>query len=464
MGESNEFQIALNEVITARREWLDKSELPKLKEQLRIFQMAYGSLYKMFLKRGLINEDPYKAEAKIGEIETPETDAFPENERMEKLGIRLADYDNQLDFLVNFYQFSAEFLTLERIKKILSLIKYIDWQHLIPDASQPNTRAVAEITNQLKIGCDTMSLSVINESLSNLIKSTEVIRSYLKTLTEFNREAYKLALRNEVFAGLSPADAAQMSQVKRKFAAVNKGKAFYPDLAEEIIRENNPKSGAALREKLLNTLKIEENKPRVAKAQVSFKVFLIEGIQVIGSIGATLGEIGPKLDENEMLLENRKKGFWDKVRRIVQQMMNREPDPVIYQVEYMDPIKAVPVREKVNFSSFRMEMDRKIRILSNMNSRGNMLAKLDAMPEEQLISILERTIRDMQNLHKILSALDEFFKTSVDKGDREKVKGIKPELASMKNAIVRANQKRHDYSAQKEEEEQLRRLGVNTIS
>jgi hypothetical protein len=424
MGESNEFQIALNQVIAARREWLDKSELPKLKEELRIFQMAYASLYNMYLKRGLINEDPYKAEAKIGEIVTPETHAFPETERMEKLGIRLADYDNQLDFLVNFYQFSAEFLTLERIKKILNLIKYIDWQHLIVDAPQPNTRAVAEITNQLKIGCDNMSLSLINESLSKLTKSTEVILSYLKTLTEFNREAYKLALRNEVLAGMPPADAAQIPSIKKKFAAVNQGKAFYPDLAEEIIREDNPKTGAALREKLLNTLKIEENKPRTAKKEVSFKVYLIEGIQAVGSIGITLAEIGPKLDENEMLLESRKNGFWDKVKQVFQRMMNKEPDPVIYQVEYMDPVKAVPVREKVNFKSFRMEMDRKIKILSNMNSRGNALAKLESMQEEQLISILERTLRDMQNLHKTLSALDEFFKTSVDKADREKVKGI----------------------------------------
>jgi len=63
-------------------------------------------------------------------------------------------------------------------------------------------------------------------------------------------------------------------------------------------------------------------------------------------------------------------------------------------------------------------------------------------------------------MHKTLSALDEFFKAEVNKEDRDKVRGIKPELATIKNAIVRANSKRHDYSAQKEEEEQLRRLGV----
>jgi hypothetical protein len=49
----------------------------------------------------------------------------------------------------------------------------------------------------------------------------------------------------------------------------------------------------------------------------------------------------------------------------------------------------------------------------------------------------------------------------VDKEDRDKIRGIKPELGTIKNAILRANSKRHEYSAQKEEEEQLKRLGVS---
>ena len=86
--------------------------------------------------------------------------------------------------------------------------------------------------------------------------------------------------------------------------------------------------------------------------------------------------------------------------------------------------------------------------------------KLEAMQEEQLVGFLERNIKELQTLHKVLSALDEFFKAEVDKDDRDKVKGIKPELSTVKNALVKANAKRHEYNAQKEEEEQLRRLGV----
>jgi hypothetical protein len=110
-------------------------------------------------------------------------------------------------------------------------------------------------------------------------------------------------------------------------------------------------------------------------------------------------------------------------------------------------------------------MDRKSRVLTALASRGGAAqSKMEAMEEEQLIGMLERNIREVQVIHKTLSALDEFFKLEADKEDRDKVKGIKPELATIKNAIVRANQKRHEYSAFKEEEEQLKRLGITSES
>jgi hypothetical protein len=166
--------------------------------------------------------------------------------------------------------------------------------------------------------------------------------------------------------------------------------------------------------------------------------------------------------ENAEVLENRRKRFWEKVKKLIQQMVNKEPEPTIYEVEYVDSARGVKVKEKVNLSTLKNSMDQKIRTLQNISSRGVSLAKLEGMEEAQLLGILERNIRDVQSLHKILSALDDFFKAAVDKEDRDKVKGIKPELGSMKNAIINANHKRYDYSAQKEEEEQFKRLGIGS--
>ena len=460
MAENNEFQKTLGEALKLRAEWLEKSELPKLKEELRLYQTGFTSLYNIYLKKGLIHEDPYKQEAKIGELEVPSAAAFSDAERLEQLTQRLANYDNQLDFLVNFYQFGAEFLNLDRIKRILGLVKYIDWVHLTPDSQSPITKAVAEMTNQVKLGSDSLTMSVISESLANLNKSYNPIMGHLKLLTEYQREIYKLDLR-DITTGLSQAEAANLPQIKRKFVQARPGVPFFPDLAEEVLKEDFSKEGPALREAVLKKLHVAQEKPKPVKIQVSFKDTLIEGILVLGGTAVTFTDVAGKMDDNQSVLENRKKSFMQKFKKIMQQVFNQEPDPVIYDVEYIDPVKGIPVREKVNFASFRSDLERKIRTLSPLASRAAAAGKLESMSEEQLVGILERNVRELQSLHKILGALDDFFKASVDRADRDRIKGIKPELGAIKNAILRANSKRHEYSGQKEEEEQLRRLGVS---
>jgi hypothetical protein len=283
---------------------------------------------------------------------------------------------------------------------------------------------------------------------------------YLKILTDFQRELYKLELR-EVTGPMPQNEASNLSQVRKKYSQVKSGAPFYPDLAEEVIKEDYSKEGEELRNIVLKKLQVEDNKPKTAKVQISFKSILIEGIQGLGGTAQTFVDVSLKMDENKIVLENKKQNFLQKVKKLMAQVFNKEPEPAIYDVEYMDPIKAISVRERINYNVFRSDLERRIRTLAPIASRGVAGTKLDSMQEEQLVGFLERNIRDIQSLHKTLTALDEYFKAEVDKADRNKIKGIKPELGTIKNAILRANSKRHEYSAQKEEEEQLKRLGVN---
>jgi hypothetical protein len=464
MAENTDYRQALHEALAVRADWLEKSELPKLKEALRNYHIGFASLYNIYLKKGLIHEDPYKQEAKIGELEVPPSTPFTDAEKVDQLTLRLSAYDNQLDFLVNFYQFSAEFLNLDRIKRIVGLVKYIDWIHLTPDSQSPVTRAVAEMTAQIKSRSDPLTMSVVTEALNRLTKAYASIMGYLKTFTDYQREVYKQELRDRVTSTMTPAEAAQFPRVKKKFAQVNQGKPFYSELAEEVIKEDYSKEGPALRENILMSLRVTEAKPKAVKAPVSFKSILLEGVQSLGSSAAAFNEIAIKIDQNQMLLDNKKKSLGEKIRKLIRQMLNEEPDPVVYEVEYIDQTKEIPVREKVNFFNFRGDLERKIKTLGSVSLYGGGTTKLEAMQEEQLMGFLDKNIREVQSFHKTLSALDEFFKKEVDRADREKVKGIKPELAAIKNAIIRANSRRNDYNAQKEEEEQLRRLGVSSGS
>jgi hypothetical protein len=460
MADNDDYLNKLTGVLAERARWLEKSELVKLKEEFRAFHTAFVALYKLCLKKGLVNEDPYKNEVKIGELQVPDTGPFTEADYRDQFNLRLSNYDSQLDFLVNFYQFSLESLTLDSIKRIVGLVKFIDWLRLANNSDVPNNKAMNEIILQAKTGADAISASIINESLSKLGKTTGSILSCLKLVSDYNREAYKLALRLDVFSGLPEAEASAMASIRKRFAGAMKGQPFYPELAEEVIRENS-EAGKPLREDVLRRMAAPDARPKTVAPQVDFKGILIEGLNALGSMHATVTEIGAKLDENAVLLEQGKAGFWEKIRQLLRQVLNREPEPVIFTVEYLDPAKGGMVKEKVDFALFRGEMERKTRTLAALASRsGAAFNKMQSMQEEQLLGLLDRGVRDAQNMHKLLGALDDFFKLMVDKEDRDKVKGVKPELGIMKNAILKANQRRHEFSAQKEEEEQMKKLGI----
>jgi len=456
------YNTVLAQALEARKDWLEKSEVVKLKDELRIFQISYSVLYNMFLKKKLINEDPYKQETKISELEVPESGALNEAKRLEQISLRLASYDSQLDFLVNFYQFGIDFLNLERIRKIVGLVRFIDWVNFSPDSKSPNTKVVAELTNNAKTGGDSLTLSIIGESLSKLPKCTASTMGILRNLISYYKEVYKLNVRNAI-AGMQAAEATPVN-IKRKIGSAMPGTPFYQEFIEELIKEDYSKDGPAMKEAILASLKVAEDKPKAAKQKASYKDVLLSGIQAIGAAAAVMTEIVQKLDANQTVLENRKKGFWEKVRLLLKSMTNADPDEVIYELQYFDQTKGTETWEHLNFGQFRVELDRKIKIYTGMSGQGPFMTKLKNMAEEQVLEYLERAIKDLQAIHRTLTALDEYFKSSVVREERDQIKGIKPELASIKNCFVKANQIRHEYSARKEEEEQMKKLGIDPDS
>jgi len=216
-----------------------------------------------------------------------------------------------------------------------------------------------------------------------------------------------------------------------------------------------------LKEAVLRSLRVAAESSKTTKPKVDYKAILLDGIRAIGLTSTVLTEVAQKIDENEMTLANEKKSIWTKIKQLLRSMMNSEPEAVIYELTFVDPIKATHTKEYLNLGQFRTDLDRKIKIFSGIGGQGQLLPKLRAMPEDQILGYLERAIRDVQNFYRILTALDDYFKSAA-KESRDRIKGIKPELSSVKNCLVKASQIQHEYSAAKEEAEQLKRLGANT--
>ena len=450
----------LSQTLLAKKDWLEKTEIPKLKEELRLFQVSFAALYGIYLKKKLINEDPYKQESKITELEIPDATPFNEARRRDQISVRLAAFDSQLDFLVNFYQFSVEYLNLGRVRKIAGLIRYIDWINLTPDSKAANTKAVAEITLNSKSG-DQITLSIIGESLTRLSKCTASIMGILRGLTIYHKENYKLAVRGAI-RGISPSEA-NVASIKKKIAAAAPGVPIYQDFLEDVVNEDYSDQGQALKEAVLKSLQVSSASAKAAKPKVDYKGILLEGVRALGLSSSVMTEIAGKIDENEMTLANEKKGFWKKLKQIIRAMLNSEPEAVVYELIFTDPAKGTQSREYLNLSQFRADIDKRIKILAGMNGQGPVYTKLKAMTEEQVLGYLERAIRDMQNYYRTMVALDEYFKTSANES-RDKIKGIKPELSTIKNCMIKANQVVHEYGAAKEEAEQLKRLGASAPS
>ncbi|MEW5815266.1 MAG: hypothetical protein AB1798_07735, partial [Spirochaetota bacterium] len=198
-----DFNVALADVLMQRKEYLEKHELPVLKEQFKVYQTAFQSIYNILLRKGLIQEDQYKHDQKISEISIPAENPFTESERTNQMSIRLSSFDNQLDFLNTYYNFSIEFLSLQRVKLLISLTNYIKWEQLTENSTNINTRVLAELLGKIRQGTDNMSTGLITDALNQISKSSKLIMGGLKDLTSFHREEYKLTFRLEILAKLN---------------------------------------------------------------------------------------------------------------------------------------------------------------------------------------------------------------------------------------------------------------------
>ncbi|MDR0636944.1 MAG: hypothetical protein LBF87_07685 [Treponema sp.] len=440
---ADDYQQKLAEALDAQLLWLKTSELPKLKEEVHSFQTAFSTLYAYFLRKGTVTEDPYKLEDKAGEIQIPETGAFSESEKQEQLSIRLASYDRQLERLVNSYQFNIELFTLERVRRIRNLISYINWAHLSIDAEDINTRTVAGLVFTARLTGDHTTQSVINGTLSSLMEMTISINKYLNIIQKYNREVYKLELRRSILAGMK--ETPTLNLIKQKAEKAMPKSLFYPELVEEVLKEDYSLGGSAARAAVLEKLKIiPEEKPKPPK-EIVVKTFLLDGVQAIGSIAMTLSEIWLKFEENQKVLENQKSSVKEKLVRFFARIFNlkRGNDQNIYEIKYLDSDSGLLVHEQVNFHDFMLDLEASAKNCSSIvRSAGTQI-------EPDLLETLDRHIRDLQKRYKTLAGLDEYFKSQIKVDAHNRVKGIKPELSTIKNALIKADEQRSEYLSNK---------------
>lgn len=472
MEEKLGFQGTAAQSLRKKGEYLESVSLPKLKELLRMFHSSYVGIYNVLLKKGLIHEDPYKYDQKISEVTTPPDEPFHESEKTDQLSLRLSAYESQLDFLTQYYQFGLDFLTLKRIRELVAFVRYIRWDSLSASSPFPVTRAFAECLDKVRMGTDTLSSGIVTDAQSQNEKSSTQILGILKELALYQRERYKQELREKIFPmiQIDPASAFSQKQeilkaVKRRFTMELGDRPFYSELSEEVFDEEYSPDAEEIKAEVLKKLEVKDSLPTGSQEDTSFRQMLLEAVRALSASGIQLDTIIRKISDNNTLLKAQKMSFMDRLRAWLLKALQGEDQSQLYELEYFDAATSTTKTEKLDFVKFLAEVTQKARLLAALGTRGGTVyRKLEAADEEQVYRFLTRNYEEMQLIFRRLTSLDTFFKSEATRIDKQHLHGIKLELNSVKNGLMKANQKRHEYIARREEAEQMKKLGIMPMS
>lgn len=469
MSESEGFQARLEAALEAKRRFLDENTLPRLKESLRVFQSLFENLYNILLRKALIQEDPYKYEQKISEIEVPPTGDILELEKGEKLSQRLSAFHVQLEFLNTYYQFSVDFIDLQRIRRIIGLVRYINWAHVSETSPDATTAVFAEALGKIRPGSDNISTGIVSSSLAQMQSVSRTILARLKEILGFQRQSYKLTLRRRLFPSLRQtlaklyavsADKAY-ERLKIVFSATMKGQPFYRDLVTELLEEEFSEDAPKLRQQCLTGLKIIEEKSAEVRKKPDYRVILMEAIRMILPAGGHLRYALRKVVTNQEMLEKSRRGLGGKFRSWLQKTLRNREQSRTVEIRYFDSRTSTTQTESIDFQKFVEGVRRKSSLFDGLNQPDSAsFARLSEASEQQIDTFLKKNIGELQLLHRRLQGLNDLFRQEASTEQKEQLKGIKIELSGLKNCFVRANRRRYEYVALKEQEVRLQQLGV----
>ncbi len=467
MAEEFSFEKALQEALEEKVAWFDSNVMVEMLDNYRVLYSASNNVMGILLQKGLITPDPYKLDKKISDVMVPEDGEFPESSRSQVMGVRLSDYERVLDFLCNYFKFSVTNLTLPRIKKLIGLNNCFQWGSLAVTSRHPNTKALADLLTNIRQGTDTMATGSINGAVSAASKAIVGINTALKESSDLQRELYKMEVRKNVIAhssfvwekGESISEVVQ--RIKKLFPSVMGRQPFYPELVEEIAQESIGSASVQKQQDLLARLKVVHQTKTRKKVQVNTKTLIMDAVRNLAGMAPQLEAVSLKLRDNSALLQTQYDSPWEKFKRAFRKAFGLKPPVIEYPIPLTDAMTKTSVTEKVNFNKSLGEIAKRMNFYSALASRESpTYQKMEAQSEAEIYSFLTKQLTECQQMLSLLLGYDKFFKNEVQSPNKSKIKGLTMETTSIKNTMVKTNQRKAEYAAYVEEQVQMKKLGI----
>lgn len=467
--EEYNFDVELQQALSKKQEWYNSECLQQLLDQYRLMHTCVRNLYESFVKKSLIQPDPYRLDKKISDIVVPESSPFAESEISKVFGARFSDYETMLDFICTYFRFSTENFTIQKVKQLLDLNKVFDWEDLSMNNPKMNTRALAMTINGAKSNAPNVVQSMINDSVAKCSQASAVISKMLNELGVFLRELFKGELRKDLFehpdfdkAKAAESSEAELAEIKRLYTKVTGKKTMYTDLIAEIVEEDHGPDKERKQQAVLDRLAIKGNTKVEAKksAGPDTKEMLMQTIVALGAMAPTLTQLHAKLVENFTLLYQKKATFFNKLIAALKKAFHIAEKERVCNLPIKDAKTGAERIQKINVNEFLTDLSRKERVYSGIGMKGIEYQKINASNEDAILSFANKQISEIQSVFVIINALDAYFKNEVDTEFKVKVKGMQIELSALRNSIINANKKRGEYASFKEEHAQMQKLGL----
>jgi hypothetical protein len=469
MGDIVSYCEQVAQLLEKKRAHIEQQGIKKLGDSFHTLQTYYENIFNIFINKAFIKEDPYKYDEKLSEVETPSDDVFTDSDEQEKLNQRMSQYHTRLEFLNNYYEYSIEFLDLSRIKRIVRFLKYFNWSLITETSTSPTTRAMAKYLLKIRHGSDALSTNIINDSIGQLEKTVKTAFIALSDLIAFQKERYKLDLRRRLIPRLALTGIIDeskieplISRVKQLFSSsVGPNVPFFPDLVKETLSEDYTDAGEELKKQILESLHVEEEKKKEKKKEDIYRAALTLAIRYLSTCNLQLEDALKKTVESQEIIENQEISIGRRFNRWLRKVLGKGEVNRVYEIEYFNVATSSNKTEKVVFQELMETTKKMIQLFAGVsNKMSPIYHKVENSPEDRLFNLLNQNLINLQLVYRRLNGLINVFKAEIPSDKKARIKGISLELNAIKSSLVKANQKKHEYVALKEEEEQMKRLGL----
>ena len=307
---------------------------------------------------------------------------------------------------------------------------------------------------------------MINDSIAKSAQSVSEIEAMLKSLSDFYRETYKLRIRMDIqqhpsYNKMVDTPAEETAEIKKLFPSIMGKEPYYGDLISEIIDEDLASNKAQLQAAVLKRLEIPAKMEEPKQAEVNTRFLLLDSVHSLVTLGAVYNEIVQKLTANVKILEEGHNSIFDKLKRAFRKAFNLKEPALIYNFVIVDLKKETKTQRPIDINGFISNLARKSGFYSVLENRSSgEYRKISEAAEANIFAFVNKQISENNETLILLNAADNYFKAHAPAKTRNSIKGLKIDLIAVKNALVKANSRRAEYTSYIEETEQLRKIGI----